>query len=224
MYMRAFVGAAAALFAFGVAVVAAPSPAAAQETAVVTGDAERVERNGEEIIRLDVSVENVSDLGAFEFIVAFDNELLSIAEDEPFVEGPFLASSGRQTLCNVPVVDAGAARFECVTLGPEPREGATGSGLIASVFFDQRADGNATVQFTRAGLSTPPGESIPAEWVSGEIAVDADEGMNWLLWLGVGAAVVLVAVALGSYLVRRLGTGGERAYRVRTNEDPPSTV
>jgi hypothetical protein len=195
-------------------------------TPVVHANAERTERDGRAVIRVDVAAENVSDLGAFEFVLTFDSDLLALA-DEAFVEGAFLKSSGRTTLCPEPIVDAGAARFECVTLGPTPRAGATGSGLLASVFFEPRGDGKATVRFARAKLSSPLGDEIPADWIAGEINVDAAEGAPWWLWLAAGGGGAALVLAAAAAFVWRLRSNAARAVAPpvhASSEDRPSAT
>lgn len=174
--------------------------------AVVEAQAKRTKVDGEEVIRVDIQVKNVVDLGAFEFILTFDGSLLSVDPDS-IEEGPFLGSSGRQTYCQAPSVDSNALRYACVTLGDTPRQGAEGDGLLASVFFHPKGDGKATIEFTRAQLATPPGDSIPADWQAGEIAVRSGRGLPWWGWLlaavGGVAALGLIGGTVAAVIARR---------------------
>jgi hypothetical protein len=190
-----------ALLAFTVTHVAAQST-----RAVVEAEAKRTEKDGREVIQVDVLVRNVEDLGAFEFVLTFDGDILKVGQDS-VVEGPFLGSSGRQTYCPEPTIDNNALRYACVTLGPTPREGAKGEGLLASVFFEPKGGGEASIEFTRAQLATPPGERIDAEWRPGKIALESGGRLPWWAWalIGVGGVAWLAAVGgtVAALLLRR---------------------
>lgn len=176
--------------------------------AVVEAEAKRTEREGHEVIQVDILVRNVEDLGAFEFVLTFDGSLLEVDQDS-VVEGPFLGSSGRQTYCPEPTIDNNALRYACVTLGPTPRQGASGEGLLASVFFDPKGSGEASIEFTRAQLSTPPGEGIEADWRPGRIAVASGGVFPWWAWALIAVAGVALLAAVGgsvaALLVHRSG-------------------
>ncbi len=168
----------------------------ADAPAHVRAEARKVERGGEEYIRVDVLVENVSDLGAFEFILKFDGSLLEVSEDS-IEEGPFLATSGRETFCQSPSVDSNALRYACVTLGEQPRAGAEGGGLLASVYFKPKGEGDAPIEFDRAQLANPPGDRIEAVWESGRISVaGAGGGSRWWVWAAVAAGLSAIFVAI----------------------------
>ncbi len=176
--------------------------------AVVEAEARRTEREGQEVIQVDVLVRNVEDLGAFEFVLTFNGDLLEVGPDS-VVEGPFLGSTGRQTYCPEPTIDNNALRYACVTLGPTPRQGASGEGLLASVFFEPKGSGEASIEFTRAQLSTPPGESIDAEWRAGRIELESSGGFPLWAWALVAVAGVAALAAVGgtvaALLARRAG-------------------
>ncbi len=193
------------------------SQVAAQGTrAIVEAEAKRTEREGREVIQVDVLVRNVEDLGAFEFVLTFDGNLLEVGQDS-VVEGPFLGSSGRQTYCPEPTIDNNALRYACVTLGPTPRQGANGEGLLASVFFEPKGGGEATIEFTRAQLATPPGDSIDAEWRAGKIALESGGGFPWWGWAVVAVAGITALAAVGgtvgAILLRRSGVTSGVASR-----------
>ncbi|MGB6837603.1 MAG: cohesin domain-containing protein, partial [Dehalococcoidia bacterium] len=80
---------------------------------------------------VDVVVANVTNLGAFEFTLAFDPALVEFAS---ISQGPFLGSSGRTVSCMPPLLAEGSVSFTCVTLGAEPG-GASGSGVLAVAQF-----------------------------------------------------------------------------------------
>jgi len=197
-----------------IAVAVSPRVTSAQDTSTkVKVSGTEVERDGEEYIRVDVTVEDVEDLGSFEFVMSWDGHLLEGGE-AAIERGDFIGSSGRQVYCEAPVREPYALRYACVTLGQEPREGASGDGLLASVYLRPEGDGSASIQFTHAQLTTPPGEPIQAEWQSGEVAVSSDDSGNGL-WIAIGVGIAAVAVAAvagaGFVLLRRRRPGEQFA-------------
>jgi hypothetical protein len=176
---------------------AAVPPITAQESqARVSLDASRIERDQEDQIKVDVSAEDVSDLGGFEFILTFDGSAAEPAE-RPVELGPFLASSGREPLCDEVTVSPDAIRYACVTLGAKPREGAAGSGMLASVYLRAKEDaGTLGLELSRVELATPPGDRIPSE--AGATSIDLGDGdSNWPLLVVVAGAAVLIIAAVG---------------------------
>jgi len=195
------------LVALAPAATAQEAQEAQEAQAKVKASATEVERDGEQYVRVDVMIEDVEDLGGFEFVMSWDGHLLEAGDENAIERGDFLGSTGRQVYCDAPVLEPYALRYACVTLGQEPREGASGDGVLASVYLRPEGDGNSSIQFTHAQLSTPPGERIAAEWESGEVAVSSGGSDNGLwIAIGIGAAVVsavVVAVGGGLLLYRR---------------------
>jgi hypothetical protein len=203
---------AAGFLAAGIAVTALPPVATAQEEGGAEIRAEAFEeiRDGEEVVRVDVSVENVENLGAFAFVLQFDETKVGIIEEQAFERGEFLGSTGREVLCQDPTVDAGAARYECVTLGGEPAEGASGNGKLASVYFKPNGDGSASFELSRVDLATPPGDDIDVTVTAGQISVNSDDSFPWLLVAGIAVAVAAVVIAIAAALLWMRRTGRER--------------
>ena len=80
---------------------------------------------------VDVVIEDVSELGAFEFGVLFDP---SFAELKGIRVGPFLASTGRSVVCQQSAVSPTETEIVCNTPGVSP-PGSSGSGAVASLDF-----------------------------------------------------------------------------------------
>lgn len=177
---------------------------AQEQQAVVRASAAAVERNGKEYVRVDVMVEDVEDLGGFAFVMSWDGHILE-GDQADIQRGDFLGSSGRQVYCEAPVLERYALRYACVTLGSEPRAGASGSGLLASVYLTPDGNGNSSIQFSSAQLTTPPGETITTQWESGEIEVSSSgSATNFGLVLSIiGAGVALVAGLAAIAVFRR---------------------
>jgi hypothetical protein len=170
-------------------------------------------------VRVDVTARDVTDLGAFEFIMTFNGEVLEVGRNDQggyrIEQGDFLGSSGREVFCGEPTIDTNALRYFCTTLGAEPRDGAEGEGLIASVFFETKGEGQSNLQFSHAQLTTPPGDRIDTEWQAGVIEIEDDGGMNWAFYAIVGGAVlagILAVAAALTIISRRRSAAGSMAY------------
>jgi hypothetical protein len=197
----------AALVACGAA-YGAGTVFAQDERATVLAVAREVEDEGEQAVKLDVTVRDVTDLGAFVFILTFKGDLLEVKRIE---RGEFLGSTDREVTCLEPTIDANALRYTCVTLGDTPREGAEGEGRLATVFFSIKGEGESNIQFSRAQLTTPPGEPIDTEWQAGVIEIQGDGGMGWVLYAIIGGVVITGVVVLAAVLAlvsRRRGAAG----------------
>jgi len=112
---------------------------------------------------VEIRLEGVTNLGAYEWQLRFDPAVVQFVEA---ANGPFLASSGRTASCLGPVLpptfglEPGYVRFGCVTLSLEP-PGPDGGGLLSTVTFEPVADGAPDIEFFCAGLANPFGEDIP---------------------------------------------------------------
>jgi hypothetical protein len=80
---------------------------------------------------LDVYLDGVTNLGAFEFDLTYDPAFVTLASHSL---GPFLGSSGRLVSCPTAVTQPGLLNFGCNTQGPAP-PGPNVGGVIATVSF-----------------------------------------------------------------------------------------
>jgi general secretion pathway protein D len=156
---------------------------------------------------VSVVVEDVTNLGAFQFDVTYDPAVVRFVEVH---EGPFLGSSGRQVRCLPPRTGEGAGGLTCVTLGATP-EGPNGSGVLADITFEPVAPGSSPLHFTRLILTDPPANVLPAGAQDATLAVSpgqasGEEGFAWALWgpvIGVGALALAAAAVWTAWRVRR---------------------
>ncbi len=146
---------------------------------------------------VDVAVEDVRGLGAFQFTLVYDPKTVeavlrgedasagfetcsdqedndgdgemdfSDADCSPHESG-FLRSTGRQVLCNPPRPLAGVLRFVCVTLGPEP-PGPDGSGTLATVTLKAVQEGAANLRLEDVVLATVDAQLIPHSLEGGDL-------------------------------------------------------
>ena len=199
----------AAVIAAFAAITAAGTARGQDATPVVSAEAKETEQDGKKLIQVDVNVEGVTDLGAFEFIMTFTGDVIEVERNERgeyrIERGEFLGSSDREVLCLDPTIEPNALRYTCTTLGDTPRAGAEGEGRLATVFFAVKGDGESNLQFSRARLLTPPGDEMDATWQSGVITVEDESETNWVVYAiiaGAVAAGVVVVVAAFALLQR----------------------
>jgi hypothetical protein len=118
----------------------------------------------------DIVVENVNNVGAYEFALAWDPSVLSFVSVS---NGPFLGSSGRPIFCPDSTAGANTVRFGCVTTGSTP-PGPNGTGVLAHlIFFADASSGGlpSTLHLFNVSLSTPLGASIGTSLQDGTVTV-----------------------------------------------------
>lgn len=80
---------------------------------------------------IDVVIDGVTDLGAFEFTIISDPAFVKLVDVRL---GPFLGSNARVVTCREQAPAAGIAEFGCNTVNPAP-PGPSGSGVVAHLDF-----------------------------------------------------------------------------------------
>ena len=159
-----------------VALSVAPSALTPPQAHAQTGPIERLLPAAQtaaagDAVATTLTVEDVTDLGAFEAIVAYDSALIDFTSAVP---GPFLGSSGRTSFCPPPVVNVIVGtihelRFGCVTSGASP-PGPSGAGLLATITWTAIAPGVATLGLT-ASLADELGSEIPANGFAADVTI-----------------------------------------------------
>jgi hypothetical protein len=118
---------------------------------------------------VDIVVDEVSDLGSYEFTLAFDPSVIALTGVS---NGPFLGSTGRTVSCNDPTLGAGTVRLVCRTLGAAP-PGPSGSGVLATVGFFALAEGSSELHLQGVILTDISGTAIPAGSQDGTVIVSS---------------------------------------------------
>ena len=127
----------------------------------------RLVQVGEEFV-VEVLVEEVEHLAAFDFTISYDPELASYERAEEL--GAFLDSGDRgDVTCGDPVVDDGTIAFECET-GGQPvcvrrLPGVADSGLLVRLFFTGESAGETPLDLVATTL------------VSGDLAFPCSDGV-----------------------------------------------
>ena len=100
---------------------------------------------------VNVQVSNAQNLGAFEFIIAFDP---AVVHASGVTLGPMLTGSGTYTAYLLdPLIDntAGTVRFAAYTLGTGA--GPNGSGVLATMQFQGMSAGTSGLTFTKVRIT-----------------------------------------------------------------------
>lgn len=119
------------------------------------------------VVTVAVAVDTVTNLGAYEFKLAFDPAVLSFVSVS---NGPFLGSSGRSVFCPEPTIGANTVRFACVTSG-SASDGPSGSGVLSVLVFLTANPGISDLHLFNVALANPRGVDIPTAVEDGEVAV-----------------------------------------------------
>jgi Cohesin domain len=120
---------------------------------------------------VDIVASNIDNLGAYEFTVQFDPNVLTLSGVS---NGPFLGSTGRPVFCPPPTGDNGRLRFGCVTTGSAP--GASGTGLLAEIVFQASGPGRSSIGFSTMALADPLGKTMNAAVANGSVFVSGVGG------------------------------------------------
>lgn len=137
------------LFCLAAVLSSTTRPAHGQSPVMKVAPASQTVQMGGPTFNVDIVLENVSNLGAFEFTLSFDPDIVRLVSVSP---GPFLGSTGREIYCPQPLhysPSSGdpaldAVRFGCVSSDQGAgTPGAYGSGVVANVQFAARAPGQS---------------------------------------------------------------------------------
>ena len=112
-----------------------------------------------QVITRSVVITNAEDLGAFEFTLGYNPQLLEV---QSVTLGTFPGSSGRTFSTLGPVIDGsnGKVSFGAYSVGNTPN-GASGNGVLAIVILKALASGSATLSFDAGQVSNRMGSSQP---------------------------------------------------------------
>jgi len=132
-------------------------------------------------VGVEIRIENVANLGSYEWFLTYDPNILELAAGTNPVNGDFLASSGRSVFCASPDPSlhvVGTVWFGCVSSDPTPGDGnippgPTGSGLLSTVSFKALASGSSSLCLSWVSLSDASFDvnDIPAQVAHDSIAV-----------------------------------------------------
>jgi hypothetical protein len=141
------------LLGVGLLIAAASAARAPDDTSAAQGATVSILPNSQNVrsgdaFTIDVAAENVTNLAAFEFIISFDPEILSVGSIQ---ESGFLGSTGLAVSCQGPITDPdyvppGSVRFGCETTKLAAAR-PSGSGVLATVTFVAIGEGVSPLTF-----------------------------------------------------------------------------
>ncbi len=118
---------------------------------------------------VNVMLDDVSNLGSFEFTLQFDPSLVAF---QTATEGPFLGSSGRTVECPNAIVNTtlGKVTFGCYSF--DGLVGVDGSGEVATMTFNALVEGVSPLDFIDPTfLSDPLANDIPVVAENGQVTI-----------------------------------------------------
>ena len=110
---------------------------------------------------IDVVVDSVSNLGAFEFDLIYNGQILKVDSSSHIILGSFLSTTNRNVSPLGPEIDneTGYLKFGGFSFGSN--QGPTGSGILASITWTTHDTGSAVLEFQNIQLTDTEGKIIP---------------------------------------------------------------
>ncbi len=152
----------------------APAPlrsfAAPRQTTVVKIDPASRSVDPGETFSVTVAIENVSDLGGFEFELTYDPSVVTATN---VLLGPFLGSTGRSVGELGPTFGTGSLTYGAYSWGANP--GPDGDGVLATITLPAINTGASTLHLQNVAAAEPDGAPIPIRTEDGEVIVGPPE-------------------------------------------------
>jgi general secretion pathway protein D len=119
-------------------------------------------------LSIDLVVDNVVNLAAFQVEVQYDPTLLTYVSA---TNGVFLGSTGRSTFCPPIILNLTSFVFSCASIGPAPL-GPNGTGILFHVTFQATSNtGISPLTLLQFDLTDPLANAIPDAAVGGSVEV-----------------------------------------------------
>ena len=120
---------------------------------------------------VDIVIENITELGSFEFKISYDGTIVQIAQSSDVAMGPFLASTGRTAIPVGPTINnsPGSVVFAAASIGTQA--GAIGNGVLATITWTPQKDGKTTLDLKNVKVSDTQGTQFQVIEEDGEINV-----------------------------------------------------
>ncbi len=144
-------------------VLLVPEPMSASETVISVEPQENFVTPGD-TLTITIQATEASDLGAFEFFLAFDPSVLQFTAVEA---GDFLTSTGRRLVPLGPELRTGQLAYGGATYGDEP--GSNGGGVLARITFQVVGAGTSSLRFERLIITDTAANVLPVRGVDGQV-------------------------------------------------------
>jgi hypothetical protein len=142
----------------------------AYDNAIISIQSEKINFRKNTHFSTDIFVENVNDLGGFDFEIQFDPTVICAQNIEL---GDFIKRTSRQTLPLGNNIDCekGILHFAVITLGNE-LPGASGKGVLATIYWQTlNQDKPSEISFSKVQLTTTDADIIPSSTQNNYISV-----------------------------------------------------
>ncbi|MFQ5592896.1 MAG: cohesin domain-containing protein [Anaerolineae bacterium] len=132
------------------------------DTVTVRLEPGRLVGNVGDSVVITVWVDEIVNLGAFEFHLGYDPAILQATDAEL---GPFLTSTGRTPVPLGPALREGEIRYAGASYGTAA--GADGSGALAQITFRVVGAGTSALTFNRIIVTDAVAQVLPADAIDG---------------------------------------------------------
>jgi len=191
-------------------VAATVKVATASPSAIIAIEpAEVLDVSAGETFKVNLTVTNVANLYGWQVNITFNPGILNVASTD---EGPFLKQVNETVVMKRVSNDGGFLLLSASFTVPFPTQGATGSGLLATVTFTVTGQGASSLDFvkgTKMNTVPPPYQTVLpiTDFTSvGGSFRNATGGLELGIPLEWIAAIVIVIVAVGAsvfFIMRR---------------------
>ncbi|MEJ2737060.1 MAG: hypothetical protein P8189_26440, partial [Anaerolineae bacterium] len=169
--------------------------------------------NGE-TFRIDIWIYGAEDLGAFQFVLNYDPDLIEVPKQtDPMILGDLIGSTGRTPLEVVNELDAvaGTISYAVITTGSGP--GANGAGVLAFVELRARALGSSPLDLEDVEIADTGGRQQTISIANGLVVVTATPNPDQVsIGKAVNLATVLPGGVLSYTLDRSLSLAGAHTF------------
>jgi hypothetical protein len=149
----------------------ATDTASAQDGSTVRIDPDSVRAQAGKAFTVSVAIDDVVDLGAYQFTLEFDEDHIEFVDAE---NGPFLGSTGRTVLPVGPVTGTGIVTFGAVSEPGAP--GPSGTGVLAVVTLKALSEGDTFLRLDEVLLADTANEALEVFETNGSIVFISDSG------------------------------------------------
>jgi len=119
------------------------------------------------VFEVEVAIEEVSDLGAFEFDILYDPSVVRISNESSVTLGLFLGSTGRSTMVLDTKIDNSTGKLEYGAITLPGGAGPTGNGALAMVSFTVQSRANSQLNLAEVIITDTTGRALTLGSVQG---------------------------------------------------------
>jgi hypothetical protein len=154
--------------------------------------------------RFDVHivVNNVENLGGYEFKLTFDPQLIAYASA---LKGELFVSGKREVICTFTADTPGEVQAFCLSLGVPSIDGVSGTGDLAVIKLTSIDAGESELGLKDVKFVTPYAQVMDVDIQAAAIRVDAGSSLPRWVWIAVvaGGTAVVAAAGFGARSLRR---------------------